>query len=152
VAPDLSGEAREAVAKEFWDALAALMALKLVEFVPHIFESDKPEAELIHAYAVNGGEPWEKDLSAAAHEAGFHCLSSGQQQWTIEQRRLLVPVPSHIDKLAVIGIARLKYRPQTRMTAAWFAKSKQQAEAFMPIYQEIVRNAVASSVETGTGP
>jgi hypothetical protein len=141
-APGISGDAEEMALREFWAALAALEAVKLVEFVPHIFESDKPEAELIHSYAVSCGEPWETELAAAAHEAGFCCLSPGQQQWTIEQRRLLVPIPSHIDKLAVIGIARLKYRPQTRMTAAWFAKSKEQAEAFTPIYQEIVRNAV----------
>jgi hypothetical protein len=145
VAPGISGEARETAAKEFWRALAALEALKLVEFVPHIFESDKPEAELIHSYAVTCGEPWEKELARAAHQAGFHCLSPGQQQCTLEQGRLLVPVPSHIDKLAVIGIARLKYRPQTRLTAAWFARSKEQAEAFIPIYQEIARNAVAPS-------
>jgi hypothetical protein len=148
-APGLSGEAKEVASKEFWAALRALEALKLVEFVPHLFESDQPEAELIHAYAVDTGEPWEKELSIAAHEAGFNCLSPGQQQWTIEQRRLLVPVPSHIDKLAVIGIARLKYRPQTKMTAAWFAKSKEQAEAFLPVYQEIARNAVIPSTETG---
>lgn len=152
VAPEMREQAREAAVREFWDALAALEAVKLVEFVPHIFESDKPEAELIHAYGVNSGEPWEKDLSAAAHEAAFYCLSPGQQQWTIEQSRLLVSMPSHIDQLTVIGIARLKYRPQTKMTSAWFAKSKEQAEAFIPIYQEIARNAVASPAETGTGP
>ena len=100
-------QAREAASKEFWAALHALEAVKLVEFVPYLFESDQPEAELIHAYAVNTGEPWERELSIAAHRAGFNCLSPGQQQWTNEQRRLLVPVPSHIDKLAVIGIARL---------------------------------------------
>jgi hypothetical protein len=37
------------------------------------------------------------------------------------------------------------------MTAAWFAKSKEQAEAFIPIYQEITRNAVASAADTSTG-
>lgn len=144
-APGLGGEAKETAAKEFWDALKALEVVKLVEFVPHIFESNKPEAELIHSYAMSCGEPWEYDLSTAAHEAGFYCLSPGQQQWTNEQRRLLVPMPSHIDQLAVIGIARLKYRPQTKMTAAWFAKSKEQAEAFTPIYREIARDAVAAA-------
>ena len=98
---------------------------------------------------MNCGEPWEQDLSFAAHEAAFNCLSPGQQQWTNEHRRLLIPAPSHIDQLAVIGIARLKYRPQTKMTAAWFARSKEQAEAFMSIYNEITHNAVASESETG---
>jgi hypothetical protein len=148
-APGVTGEARETAAKEFWDGLRALEVLKLVEFVPHIFESDKPEAELIHACAVNAGEPWEKELASAAHKAGLHCLTTGQQQWADDLDRLLFPMPSHIDKLAVIGIARLKYRPQTKMTAAWFAKSKAQAETFMPIYQEIAGDAALS--KTGAG-
>ena len=152
MASGLSGEAREEAAKEFWAALAAFEALKLVQFIPHIFESDKPEAELIHSYAVDCGEPWEKELASWAYTAGWHCLSPGQQQWAVAQRRYLFPMPSHIDKLAVIGIARLKYRPQTRMTAAWFAKSKEQAKEFTPIYQEIARNAVASTAKAGTGP
>jgi len=118
-APGVTGEARETAEKEFWDGLSALEALKLVEFIPHLFESDKPEAELIHAYALDIGEHWEKQLAAAAHQAGFLCLSDGQQQWAIEHDRLLFPMPSHIDNLAVIGIARLKYRPRTKMTAAW---------------------------------
>jgi hypothetical protein len=37
------------------------------------------------------------------------------------------------------------------MTAAWFAKSKEQAETFTSIYQDITRNAVESASETGTG-
>jgi hypothetical protein len=150
VSPNATGEAKDGAFREFWDALRAFQSLKLVEFVPHIFESDKPEAELIHACALDAGEPWEKELATAAHQAGFLCLSPGQQQWTRQQGRLLIPMPSHIDKLAVIGIARLKYRPRTKMTAAWFAMSKEQAEAFIPIYQEISRNAVPSASDTGT--
>ena len=75
---------------KFWAALSALKEVKLVEFVPHIFESDRPEAELIHSYAVNCGEQWERDLAVAAHRAGFNCLSPGQQGWTNDQRNLLI--------------------------------------------------------------
>jgi len=151
-APGVTGEARETATKEFWGGLRALEALKLVEFIPHLFESDKPEAELIHAYAIDAGEPWEKDLATAAHRAGYLCLSPGQQQRSIEHDRRLFPMPSHIDKLAVIGIARLKYRPRTKMTAAWFAKSKEQAEVFMPTYQEIAGSAVESAGEIRNSP
>src|SRR5207247_7100772 len=98
VAPGVSGDAKKTATDEFWAALRALKEVKLVEFVPHIFESDKPEAELIHSYAVNCGEQWEQDLAVAAHWAGFHCLSPGQQQWTNDKRRLLVPATAHIDK------------------------------------------------------
>jgi hypothetical protein len=141
----VTSEIKEAGYKDFWAAIYALRDLKLVEFVPHVFESDQPESEMIHPYAVDAGEPWELRLSLAAHEAGRKCLSPGQQQWAEEQSRLLLPVRSHIDKLAVIGIARLKYRPQTKMTAAWYAKSKEKAEVFTPIYEEISRDVIAPS-------
>jgi hypothetical protein len=143
----LAGEAGEAAEKDFWEAIDALQAVRLFEFVPHIFESDKPEAELVHAYAVTAGESWEHDLASAAHEAGFNCLSPGQQQWAIDHDRLLFPLPRHIDKLAVIGIARLKYRPRTRTTAAWLAKSTRQAEEFIPVYRQI--NKAKAQPEAG---
>jgi len=127
---------------DFWAALMALENCGLIEFIPHVFESDGPEAEMLHAYPVKDGvcEPWERRVAIAAHAAGFICLTPGQRQWAIEQARHLLPAPSHITRLAVIGIARLRYRPQTRMTAAWFAKSKDRSEAWQPVYEMIAGN------------
>jgi hypothetical protein len=149
VAPNLSVGALDAAKQEFWDAMGALQSVNLVEFVPHIFEGDNPEAELIHAYAVNAGEPWEKELATEAHKAGLHCLTPGQRQWVHDNGKLLFPMPAHMDKVAVIGIARLKYRPRTKMTAAWFAKSRAQADTYMPIYQEIASDALMSRTSAG---
>ena len=78
-------------------------------------------------------------LTCRNHLAGVVCIAVGQQEWAVQQARHLLPVPSHIANLAVIGIARLRYRPQTRMTAAWFAKSKESSEAWQPIYEKIAR-------------
>jgi hypothetical protein len=116
----------------------------LLTFIPHIFESDKPEAEMLHAYPIQDGgcEPWERSVALAAHAAGIVCISKGQQEWAVQLVRHLLPIPSHMSHLAVIGIARLRYRPRTRMTAAWFAKSKERAEVWQPIYEQIsVKNA-----------
>lgn len=127
---------------DFWAALTGLEECGLIEFIPHVFESDKPEAEMLHAYPVEDGgcEPWERSVAIAAHAAGLVCLTPGRQQWAVEQVRHLLPVPSHITQLAVIGIGRLRYRPQTRMTAAWFAKSKERSEAWQTVYERITRN------------
>jgi hypothetical protein len=131
---------------DFWSALEGLRACGLVEFIPHVFESDKPEAEMLHAYPLKAGacEPWEHSVAIAANLAGMGCLTAGQREWAIQQARHLLPVPSHIINLAVLGVARLRYRPQTRMTAAWFAKSKERSEAWQPVYEEIARENAAS--------
>jgi hypothetical protein len=125
------------------DHSAALKALEdcgLIEYIPHVFESEKPEAEMMHAYPIKDGacEPWERSVAIAAHAAGIACMPPTgvalSQDWH------LLPVPSHITNLAVIGIARLRYRPRTRMTAAWFAKSRERSAAYQAVYEAIVGN------------
>ena len=137
----LNEERKDLGLTDFWASLTALEDCGLLEFIPHVFESDKPEAEMLHAYPVKDGacEPWERSVALAAHAAGVVCIAVGQQEWAVQQARHLLPVPSHIANLAVIGIARLRYRPQTRMTAAWFAKSKESSDAWQPIYEKIAR-------------
>jgi hypothetical protein len=131
---------------DFWSALRAFEDCGLIGFIPHVFESDGPEAEMLHAYPVKDGgcEPWERSLAIAAHAAGFLCLTPGQQKWAVDQAQNLLPVPTHITRLAVIGIGRLRYRPQTRMTAAWFAKSKERSEAWLAVYEKIARDQGAA--------
>jgi hypothetical protein len=136
----LNEERKDVGLTDFWDSLKALENCGLLTFIPHVFESDKPEAEMLHAYPIQDGgcEPWERSLALSAHAAGIICIPEGQQEWAVQQARHLLPVPSHIANLAVIGIARLRYRPRTRMTAAWFAKSKERAEQWQPIYEQIL--------------
>jgi hypothetical protein len=137
----LNEERKDLGLTDFWASLSALEDCGLLEFIPHVFESEKPEAEMLHAYPVKDGacEPWERSVALAAHAAGVVCIAVGQKEWAVQQARHLLPVPSHIANLAVIGIARLRYRPQTRMTAAWFARSKASSEAWLPIYEKIAR-------------
>jgi hypothetical protein len=126
---------------DFWLALDGLKDCGLVDFIPHVFESDEPEAEMLHAYPIDDGacEPWELSAAIAAHAAGMACSTAGQREWAVQQARHLLLMSSHVAKLAVIGIARLRYRPRTRMTAAWFAKSKEQSETWRDVYERIER-------------
>jgi len=46
----------------------------------------------------------------------------------------------HSSALAVIGVARLRYRPRTRKTAAWFAMGKERCQAWNAVYEKISRD------------
>jgi hypothetical protein len=53
---------------DFWSALRALENCGLMGFIPHVFESKEPEAELLYAYPIAEGacEPWELSLAIMA--------------------------------------------------------------------------------------
>ena len=127
---------------DFWSALNGLDSCGLMNFIPHVFESNKPEAELMHPYATERdvGETWEHGVADAAHAAAWACLEFEYQEWATREDFFLLPVPSHISNVAVIGIGRLKYRPRTRMTAAWFAMSKGRSEAWQTTYESMVQS------------
>jgi hypothetical protein len=135
---------------DFWSALDGLSSCGLINFIPHVFESNKPEAEMIHAYATESytGETWEHSVAEAAHAAAWISLESEFREWAAENDYHLLPVPSHISNVAVIGIARLRYRPKTRMTAAWFAMSKGRSEAWQATYESTVQSQTTFK-ETG---
>jgi hypothetical protein len=131
--------------ENFWPAIRGLRDCGLIEFIPHVFESGAPEAEILHPYPIDAVacEPWEHDVATAAQAAGMECLTAAQRQWAYERGLHLLPVPAHMSKLAVIGIARLRYRPRTKKTAAWFAKSKEGCEAWEAVYVNIFREAAS---------
>ena len=49
-------------------------------------------------------------------------LTAGQLEWAYRENLTLVPVPRHLANVTSIGVARLRYRPRTKMTAAWWAE------------------------------
>jgi hypothetical protein len=124
---------------DFWKALKVFQDCGLLTFIPHIFDSAGPDAEVVHAYPLEdaGCEPWERAVAKAAHAAGVMCIPASQAEWASQQGRHLLPLPSHLDSVTVIGIARLRYRPKTRMTAAWFAISKERCEEKERDYREL---------------
>jgi hypothetical protein len=65
-------------------------------------------------------------------------VTEGQYGWAVENGiDYLVPVPRHIANVQMIGIARLRYRPHTRMTSAWWADLNAKAEKHLARYAEI---------------
>ena len=105
----------------FWPAVNTLTELGLVEQVGMLLDGNDAEAEIIHPYAIRGGEAAERELTAAAQMAARAMVTEGQLNWSVEQDYHLVPVRKHIAKATVVQVFRLKYRPHTTTTAAWFA-------------------------------
>jgi len=128
---------------DFFARMGLLINTGLVEWVPHLVESDDPDAEIIHPLVVNKAEPdrLENRLGNAAHEAARSLLTPGQRDWAASNSLWLVPVRHHLTRVQVAGIARLRYRPQTRRTAAWWAELQSAGEQWVRRYNEFAAPA-----------
>jgi hypothetical protein len=114
-----------------------LAELGLIEWVPTLVEGEGPDAEIIHPCAMANSGSLEDRLGRAAHDAALSMLTDRQHEWAAEQELRLTPVPRHITNVPMIGIARLRYRPKTRKTAAWWADLQAKGEGFLRKYEAL---------------
>jgi hypothetical protein len=128
----------------FWPAVHALRNVGIVEPVGMLLDGDDPEAEIIHPYAMRGGEPAERELARAASEAAAAMLTEGQVTWAEDRGYHLVPVQQHISKATLVEIFRLRYRPHTKATGAWYAQMKESTAEYLPRYRAIIRDRAAA--------
>lgn len=109
--------------ERFFEAIEELRNLGLITFVEHLFEGDGEEAEVIHPFAkpLPGRDVTEAEgeLYEAAARAG-ETMARGIQ---LEEGQAVVPVPSHIKKVMMRGVCRLRHRPHTTVTAEWMKQS-----------------------------
>jgi len=125
-------------AVDFFRRMGQLSDLGLVEWVPHLVESADASGEIIHPLGTGGTENVEDRLGQAAHEAARSLITQVQYDWAVENGiGLLVPVPRHIANAQVVGIARLRYRPHTSLTAAWWADLHANADKHLARYAQI---------------
>jgi hypothetical protein len=130
-------------AVDFFHRTAQLSNLGLIEWVPHLVESAEECGEIIHPLSVGRSESIEDRLGRAAHEAGRALVTEGQYEWAIKNGiHQLAPVPSHIANVQIVGIARLRYRPHTRMTGAWWADLSANAEKHLARYAAIAAHQI----------
>ncbi len=118
-----------------------LLDTGVLEWVPHLCEGDSAEAEIIHPLRWDGEDGIESALGAAADRAGEAMLSEGQASWARSQGLKLVPVPRHMRNVQVIGIARLRYRPRTALTSAWWADLQGKGERHLERYKAQLERA-----------
>ena len=130
----------DGMAASFWPAIHTLTDLGLVERVGMLLDGDD-EAEIIHPYAMLGGEPAEYELAHAAHCAALPMVTDGQRDWAEQNGyEWLIPVQRLIGNAALIEVYRLKYRPHTKATAAWYALMQQTTAQYLDHYRAMLKD------------
>jgi hypothetical protein len=118
-----------------------LTELGLIEWVPCLFESDSADAEMLHPCGQGGTGSIEDRLGTVAHAAGLALLAEWQCRQAEDQELIVVPAPRHFANVAMVGVARLRYRPHTSKTAAWWAELQAKADGFLRGYREMEATA-----------
>jgi hypothetical protein len=114
-----------------------LVDLGVVEWVPHLVESDEPDAEIIHSVHTNASDTLEFCLGDAAEEAGLAMLNDELRAYSVSNGLLIVPVLRHFVNVQMVGIARLRYRPHTKLTAAWWKQLNTKGEKYLAQYKAL---------------
>ena len=110
-----------------------------------LLDGDDNEAEIIHPYGMRGGEPAERELALAAHYAALPLVTVGQRDWAAQQGYgWLIPVQRHIGNATLIEVYRLKYRPHTAATAAWYALMQQTTAQYLDHYRAMLKDGEIS--------
>jgi hypothetical protein len=123
-----------------WEALTALLHLGLLVEVPHLVESSKADCELLHGCAWDGsGEPLEQAIAKAAHAAGRRMLAEPYVN-RANHSEMLVPVLVTLADVQMVGIYRLRYRPQTAATSEWLRELQESAKSWVKTYGEFAGN------------
>lgn len=87
---------------------------------------------------MRDGEPAERELANAAQLAARTMITDGQRDWAEQEGYYLVPVRRHIVHATVVEIYRLKYRPHTKATAAWYAEMQKAAAKHLENYLALI--------------
>lgn len=124
--------------------LTHLERLGLIDWAPYLCESEDADAEVVHplGFALGKRESetqkqlrsLEERLAKAAHDAGARLLG---RSYTNAPGCYLVPVLRHVERVAVVSIARLHYRPRTMNTKQWWADMQTQGAGHIARYQAL---------------
>lgn len=130
---------------DFFRRQDQLTGLGLIEWVPHLVESERTEAEIIHPVGSGGTDELQDVLGSLAHQAASCMLTHAQRTWAAEIGLRLVPVPHHVANIQIAGIAQLRYRPRTRLTATWWAELHAQGERHAQRYRSLIGMAAEAA-------
>jgi hypothetical protein len=123
-----------------WESVRWLQNQGLLTFVPHLWENDSKQAEVLHSYGIRGigGEPIEIEIANAAYATALSMVPSAKSAAAMrEGYSYFAPVQSALPKVQMIGVARLTYRPRTRKTSDWYAELHKSAKAWITAYQNM---------------
>lgn len=132
-----------------WDGILLLEALGLIQWRLQLF--DASDGALMYPLGtMNPGElikpsdaVWrENEIGHAARGAGEALANHlGKQP---PQGAIVVPVGKEIPKPALIGIARLRYRPKITDTSKWFRQLVEKRDKWVEGFTELHQRALRS--------
>lgn len=137
-------QAGKTAGSDFFQRLELLLSKGLFEWVPYLFEGD--DGEPIHPM-MSSGFDIERNVYVAATEAARRMLTVGQ---IAHVNGVIVPVANHIKNVQMVGVARLTYRPHTKLTKAWWADHSVTCQKFTAQYAAMSMPATATIKWTGT--
>jgi hypothetical protein len=135
--------------KQIWPRFKLLEQEGLITFVPHLCESNDADSEVIHPYGIDWSEGGLQDLEnqvgLAAREAGVLMADPQSRQLArYENTFLFAPVPRTYSAVQMVGIARLRYRPHTRITSQRWGRLQAGLPTYIEKYRELRIKAGAS--------
>lgn len=131
-----------------WESIGLLQNLGLLAFVPHLFENSSPQAETIHPFGTGNGceDGVEAELGQAANAAArAMCHPAKLAIAEKDGYEYFCPALHTRPDVQLIGVARLRYRPHTRRTAAWYGELQQNAGGYIEIYRQLAEQAEAAA-------
>lgn len=134
---------------DFFDRLSRLKKLGLVEEIAYLY--DGPKGEPIIPMSGDGSSPTEYQLWSSAVEAASLMVTDGQRQYAERMGHELLPVLSHIEQATLIGVLRMRYRPQTKLTATWFAKREESCLEMQAIFDSHINALKGPSLKVAGG-
>ncbi|MDG6079722.1 hypothetical protein E3U23_11035 [Erythrobacter litoralis] len=133
---------REA-SEQFFEAVDLLKRLGLMTFVPHLF--DGPDGEVLFPLAEPKDGADFTDAEGRLFEAVDAASTSLERMkgYSPSKRAANSPikvlVQNHIGKAQVRGIARMRHRPRTMVTAEWMAQSERW-DQWTSLYERLDRD------------
>jgi hypothetical protein len=117
---------------KFFERLECLGSIGLLQYQPVLF--DALGGEIIHELT----DPFTQEADLA-FESRFcvERLLPDDYEYRLEGYQYVAPVKTHIKEVCLMGIAYMRYRQNTQLTAAGFAKAQNRIRQYREAYSQI---------------
>lgn len=132
--PGKSKKSAELDTRNLWERLGTLHDLGLLVWIPYLY--DGPKGEPMHPLVFDSGVAFEEELYQDCMSAVERCLPEALSE-KVYDYNIVAPVYRQISHVTVRGVARLRYRPKTSITGAWWSQSSTLCGEFSRLYHAI---------------
>lgn len=129
---------------KFWERLRLLQALNLVERAWFLMNKEGGEPLAAFGMTQEEGAVYRKLYTYALHEVCKSSIFKEETPW-------ILPVMAHIKEPFLQGLFRLKYRPHTKLTAAWWGNNVELNNAYLARFGLEDKKEVASEIGSTLG-